>query len=139
MAAPIETRIGDSMVRLVQTLFCTAAIQAGSTAMARASAVTMGISMALAAEPPPVRKPPTPANSGTLSGRVAAGHGAQRLGDRLRHARADIEFRHDHEQQRHGAGAPGAARRSRPARGRASARASTTTTRPIETSQKPGA
>ena len=34
--------------------------------MARASAVTIGISMALAAEPPPVRKPPTPANSGTL-------------------------------------------------------------------------
>ena len=46
---------------------CTAATQAGSTAMARASAVTIGISMALAADPPPVRKPPVAANGGTLS------------------------------------------------------------------------
>ena len=55
------------MVRLVQTLFWTAAIQAGSMSVARASAVTIGISMPLAAAPPPVRKPPTAANTGTLS------------------------------------------------------------------------
>ena len=67
MAAPIETRIGDSMVRFAVTLFWTAAIQAGSSWRVRASAVSIGITMAWAAAPLPVRKPPTAANNGTPS------------------------------------------------------------------------
>ena len=49
--------------------------------MARASAVTIGISMALAAEPPPVRKPPTRGEQRHAQDGAAAGRGAQRFGD----------------------------------------------------------